>query len=897
VSAERTAATRTPHADVRRFLSLLHEPGDIFEVRAPKYDKYRSTASGYFDNIDDAGEAIAAWDGKANLYVTLNPVTPSLLARAVNRINDRADATTADDNIVRRRWLLFDIDPVRPAGISATDSERDQALALAMRIRDVLQEMGWPAPLTACSGNGAYLLYRIDLPNDGDTTALLHGVLAEAARRFDTEGAHVDQTVSNASRIVGLVGTMKMKGDDVADRPHRRSELLDVPDQLVPVDRGLLRAFAESGKADREHRTVAATPGGSEPLVSTLDRHGIEYREQSPDTHGVTWYHVRQCPFHDDGRPFECGVGQKLPDGAYAGHCFHPEGVGRGWREFKQALGLGRSDADRDAEPRPREERDYPLTDAGNGELFADLYGDRFRYDHRRRRWVVWKGDWWSADADGEVRRLAKVAVRSRYLDALSIPSADERLKAARFALQSESRQRLDSLLVQAQTEHPLADAGDRWDSDPLLFGVANGVVDLRTGVLRRGRPEDRITQHSVVRFDPDARCPRFLRFLDEVFGDSEIVDYIQRAIGYSLTGDTREQCLFLCYGTGSNGKSILLGVLRALTGSYGYNAPFSLFELHNRPSIPSDVAALVGRRLVTAAETNEGTRLNEARVKALTGGDTMTARFMYADLFEFVPMAKFWLAVNYKPGVSDQSHGFWRRVRIIPFLRQFEGASDDKTLEGKLLAELPGILAWAVRGALAWLQRGLDPPAAVRVATQEYRRESDPLAQFIDECCVVSDQFNVGANHLFKAYEQWGIEQGLKDRERLNATKFGTQIKTRFTRKHGNGGKRYFGIGLLAEGHFNTEEVTGCDEHVPPGEVTNEGDVTAWVTGLESGDSDFQESLIDGALTREVVEKPVTPRHPVTASACKRCGDALDPCERSNLCEACRKVVLSHVD
>ncbi|MDZ4278289.1 MAG: phage/plasmid primase, P4 family, partial [Dehalococcoidia bacterium] len=377
---------------------------------------------------------------------------------------------------------------------------------------------------------------------------------------------------------------------------------------------------------------------------------------------------------------------------------------------------------------------DLPATDAGNGELFAQLYGDRVRYDHRRARWLVWLGHWWAEDRDGEVRRLAKLATRHRYVRASKIDDLRDRTSVAKFAIATENKQRLDAMLAQAQTEPPIAAAGDRWNADPWLFGAGNGVVELRTGEFRSGRPEDGITLHTDAPFDPSAECPRWLRFLEEVFrGDHDLIDYIGRSVGYSLTGDTREQCLFLCYGSGSNGKSVFLSTLRAVAGGYAYNSPFSTFELDKRASIPNDVAALAGRRLVTSSETNEGTRLNEARLKALTGGDAMTARFLHGEFFTFEPVAKFWLAVNHRPLVTDDSYGFWRRVRLIPFTRVFKGEEDDQQLAETMRAELPGILAWAVRGALEWRRRGLAPPDAVLLATETYRSDSDPLAPFLE--------------------------------------------------------------------------------------------------------------------------------------------------------------------
>jgi len=436
-------------------------------------------------------------------------------------------------------------------------------------------------------------------------------------------------------------------------------------------------------------------------------------------------------------------------------------------------------------------------TDAGNGEHFARLYGDRIRFDHRRRRWLVWADHWWREDDVEAVRRLAKDAARDRYQEALAIDDLNDRAREAKFAIASENRQRLEAMLLAARTEPPIADAGDRWDHDAWTLGAANGVVDVATGVLRPGRADDRITQHTDVPFDPGATCPRWERFLDEVFsGDADLIDYVWRAIGYSLTGDVSEQCVFTCWGAGSNGKSVFLSTLRAALGRYAANTPFSTFELHARASIPNDIAALVGKRLVTASETNEGARLNEARLKALTGGDPATARFMHGEWFTFQPVAKFWLAVNHKPRVTDDSHGFWRRVRLIPFLRRFERDADPAVTD-QLKSELPGILAWAVRGAVIWHEEGLRVPAAVTSATEDYRAESDPISEFLATRCVERSHLELGTTAGFKAYRAWAEEMGLGPRETLSHRAFGSRMSARFQPKHRNTGNAYLGVGL----------------------------------------------------------------------------------------------------
>ena len=885
-------------SDVKRFLELLHEPDGVFEIRIPKHGKYKFTASGYFNDVDAAIAAVAHWDGNASIYITLNAINRALLARAANKIVERADATTADADVVRRRWLFLDLDAVRPSGISSTDEEVGEARRAADKIAAFLRSRGWPEPILAASGNGAYLLYRVDLPNDEATAKLVADTLAQLGTRFDTDQVKVDPTVSNASRIIGLVGTMKMKGDSTEDRPHRRSYVISSPDELAIVSRSQLEALVgEVPTASRPALFVVPRGGGR--VRDMLDAGGIAYREQAPDANGVTWYHVERCPFHDDGPPFECGVAQALPNGPYAGHCFHARGAGKGWKDFKRELRL---DIGNRHDPAIVGGSDEPLTDAGNGEYFARMYGDRVRYDHRRRRWLMWDRHRWSDDADGEIRRLAKMAVRHRLLSATKIEDLTRRGHAAKFAIQSEHRQRLDALLAQAQTEPPVTDAGTRWDADPLLLGTENGVVDLRAGVRRDGRPVDRITLHTPVAFNADAACPRWLRFLDEVFGgDVELVDFIQRVVGYSLTGLTTEQCLFLCYGTGANGKSVFLRILRMLAGFYAFNAPFSLFEMHSRNAIPNDLAALVNRRLVTSSETNEGTRLNEARVKALTGCDPITARFMRAEFFTFEPVAKYWLAVNHKPSVGDDSYGFWRRVRLIPFTRRFSGSAADQSLADTLELELPGILAWSVRGVLAWQERGLPAPAAVRAATETYRLESDPLAAFIDERCVVAEGVTVASSLAFKAYVAWGTDQGMRERELLTSTLFGKRMAERFEKKHGSSGNRYLGVGLRSDRDEPHEValVEGSEPSLAVGDAARETEVKGWVKGLESDDRENEVNALAMSLTRSNPESAFTTLHPVTSvrPACKRCRADLSLVATSNLCERCRADIVRETE
>ncbi len=450
----------------------------------------------------------------------------------------------------------------------------------------------------------------------------------------------------------------------------------------------------------------------------------------------------------------------------------------------------------------------YPRTDAGNAELFARTQANRLRYDHKRGRWLVWKDKhWWSKDETVIVIPLAKNVARLRREASSTIKDADRRKGEVKWAFQSEGRARLEAMLELAKSEHPLADRGEGWDANPWLLGVANGVVDLRTGQFREGKRSDNLTIHTNIVFDPKAEALRWKQFVNEICDDDmERVEYLQRAVGYSITGDVREQVVFLCYGVGANGKSTFLDVIRFVLGDLSYNLPFSAFELQNRHSIPNEIAALEGKRFVTAVETDESVELNEARLKALTGSDPITARYLYHEFFTFVPTGKFWLAFNHFPEIKDDSDGFWRRIRVVEFRRQFNGQARDPKLTDKLRAEASGILNWAIEGALKWQADGLKTPASVTAASQTYRQESDPLKEFLESRCEIGPNLFTTAASLWQAYVRWKTAND--ELNGLSRKSFSKRLQSRGFRRFQHGHERTWmwqGVRLLSD---RSEEV-----------------------------------------------------------------------------------------
>ena len=438
----------------------------------------------------------------------------------------------------------------------------------------------------------------------------------------------------------------------------------------------------------------------------------------------------------------------------------------------------------------------FPRTDAGNAELFAHLYRDRLRYDHQRGCWLLWDGWRWQPDPDAEVYRLAIEATRTRYRNAEKISDLNERREEVVWAIKGEKRAAIEATLALGKAQPGIADTGEGWDSDPWLLNVKNGTLELRTGELREHREADRITKLVPTDCDPDAKCPTWDAFLDRILGDRpELVEYLQRLVGYSMVGVTIEQIIILLIGLGSNGKSTLEEALLDLFADYATMAAPGLLLTSRNERHPTELADLYGKRFVMSMEVGEGKRLAETLVKQLSGSDTIKARRMNEDFWSFTPTHQLWLGANCKPEIKGTDLAIWRRIRLIPFDVVIPPAERNKKLPAELKTELQGILAWSVRGCLAWQKDGLEPPEAVTAATAAYQEESDVLADFLVECCVTGDGYSVQASKVYKQYAAWA--EALPKSERLSSTMFGRRMADRFSKTKRHGVNIYQGITL----------------------------------------------------------------------------------------------------
>ena len=395
----------------------------------------------------------------------------------------------------------------------------------------------------------------------------------------------------------------------------------------------------------------------------------------------------------------------------------------------------------------------YPPTDLGNAQRLADANSRDLRYDVHTRRWLAYTGAHWAVDDTGAVHRRAHEIARAITNSAERLSDRDRR-DAVRHAYRTETPRRLRAMVDLAR--HLLPVTSDQLDRDPWQLNVHNGTLDLKTSTLHPHNPDDLITKLAPVDYDPDAACPRWQQFLQEVFqGNEALIAYAQRLAGYLLTGLTNEQSLFVLHGTGANGKSVFLHTLAALLGDYAHHTPFATIERTRRQTTPG-LAALHGARLVIAGAP-EGTQVaNTALLKQLSSGEPVTARLPRRDPVTYRPTAKLCFALNDIPNLHGAADTVRHHLQVLPFEQTYSTTHRDIHLRDTLQQELPGILNWALAGLAAWQAQGLCPPPAVVQHTQTLLDLQDPLAAFVDQIVTPDPDGAVEIAHLYQAYRLW---------------------------------------------------------------------------------------------------------------------------------------------
>ena len=809
-------------------IRCLFEPGQVVELRAPKAGK-SGTISGYFNDHQKLAQELAGLSGDVGaVYYTLNPVNDSLLARANNRAKTNSTNTTSDapDNIIGRRWLLVDCDPVRPSDISSTAEEKQSAKRLVLDIRTHLKTLGWPDPVTADSGNGYHLLYRVDLPNDDSTRGLLESVLKALAFRFDNDAVKIDQKVFNASRITKAYGTKACKGDSIPERPHRLSQMFKAPDPVEIVNRQLLEALAAEAPKPKGKTSRLESRGGWTPdlVESVLDKEGIN-RGVAMDYKGVTkWQH--DCLNNSDHRKPDAFT--ILDEDGYAHHhCSHnscSDLKDEDWRKLweertgeaypwpnKRKRSVSRADTlletpyishiedlpkgvsttDTDGDP-------TRYSDAGNAMRLAKLCGDDILYCRQSDEYFIWDATRWVRDLNNvQMLRMAKAITEEMFREAESC-GEDAARALRKHALNSQSVARLMGMVNLAKIYVRNINRGD-FDKDPWLLNCLNGTIELKSGECREHRREDLISKIAPVKYDPTAECHLWRKCLhDWMLGDPEKVSYLQRQGGYTITGCTNEEVMPILWGSGRNGKSkFYVTIYNALgDGEYAKAANFDSFVVkRGDEGMPNDVAGWCGMRLIVASEGEHSKRLAEAKIKKCIGGDPVTGEFKYQEEFTYLPTYKIWLITNPKPRIVGTTEAIWDKIHFVAWKRYYSPEERDKELQEKLNAESSGVLNWLIEGCLEWQKRGLALPDSMRGDTEAFHHEQDVVGRFIDEECVTGKDFTSPKKLTYISFKEWAEDAG--EHYTMTQMEFNEKMLCKFEEGRSNAGRHWKGFRL----------------------------------------------------------------------------------------------------
>ena len=439
----------------------------------------------------------------------------------------------------------------------------------------------------------------------------------------------------------------------------------------------------------------------------------------------------------------------------------------------------------------------YTYDDTGNAQRFRDANAGLIHYNHVDGCWIYWDGVRWASDENGEIKRRADKMLADMAKDLKEMQDDPAYNAYKKHLSRSRSHRGKEGFIAEARHLEGVPVLPSEMDRAGNAFNVRNCLISLKTGRTAEHDKKYMISKLAPVTYDENARCPRWDSFIEEVTcGDKSLQLYLQRMIGYCMTAYTKEQCMFFLYGNGSNGKSVFVDTIAYMLGEYAASCqPETVMMRDRNNTARGDLARLKGARMVVTSEPNDGCRLDEGIVKQMTGGteNKLTARFLYGREFEFSPEFKIVMSTNYKPVIKGTDNGIWRRVRLIPFTAEFTKENRDPQLTEKLRRELPGILNWAIAGAVGWCKEGLPPCAIIDEAGQEYRSEMDRVQQFLDDCTTRSESSSTQASTLYKCYKAWCSEQG--DRFPVGSTKFFMELKRRFKSRKTEAYNEYIGI------------------------------------------------------------------------------------------------------
>lgn len=714
----------------------------------------------YGDELDPITTVLlsAAWNGAHSVgflrdghYVYPKVEGPLPLEDVQRHLNGEAPCTLfiAEPGGATSRLLVFDFDNKEKYERRVDEAQFDDIL---MRVLNALEERNVPKPLVSVSTSGTgrhiWCLFRADV-DVGALRALALEVLHDVGLtegKGEGVGAGEVEIFINPAHGVAL----PMFGDNAI---LSNTTLAAVEPQHATITLAAPPKVQVPAPAPQRRRERAEQPD-NEPALLRQVVDALRYL--SPEDYD-TWVEIGLAIKGDLGEEGK----EAWLEWSRGGTKFDELEAVRKWNQLKPTGAVTCGTLFHLATQEGWQPKH--LTDLGNAYRLVEQFGADLRYVRRIKVWLRWTGDRWLEDDGISVAEAARETVVGILRDAAEARDEQRQRNLMKWGLNSQAAGRLEAMVRLASDDRRLCVYPEQMDADPYLLGVENGVLDLRAGTLLAPTREQLVTKQAAVAFDRTARCDRWLAFLDEVMcGDAEMVAYLKRVLGYTLTGDISEQAMWILYGIGNNGKSVLVDVLMRMLGDYAVVvAPDTLLVKRGNDNIPNDVARLHGARLVTCGEPEDGRALKEGLVKSVTGGDRITARYLRKEFFDFYPQFKLFLVTNHKPHIRGDDVGIWRRLRLVGFDWSVPAEKRDKHLTTHLLAERSGILNWLLEGCLEWQRSALAEPEKVRKATAQYRHDEDDVRQFVRECCMKAEGKTTRIKYLHEAYKAWCADEG----------------------------------------------------------------------------------------------------------------------------------------
>lgn len=453
------------------------------------------------------------------------------------------------------------------------------------------------------------------------------------------------------------------------------------------------------------------------------------------------------------------------------------------------------------------EKKDYPprsYDDTGNAERVMDRYGDIIRYSYITKKFYVYSGIVWEEDNTGTIRQLIDLMIKDmnneKVITTEEIDEEDAMINLQKHIKNSRSNRSKKN--IEDELKHNASILPSEFDKNDMLLNTSNGYLDLSSGELYEHDREQMFSKVTNGEYTDNAQPDTWISFLNDIFDyDQDMIHFIQKALGYSLTGSSKEQVMFILLGNGRNGKSLFVNTIAEILGDYSTNMQAeSLMVKRGGSNINNDIARLQGARFVTSSEPNEGFVFDEGLIKQMTGDDKITARFLHQENFEFEAKFKIWLATNHRPIVRGTDDGIWRRLVVIPFDVQIPEHKVDKDLKYKLMREAPAILDWMLEGCLIWQRQGLAQPKRIKDSVQEYRQDMDITDAFLEDMCEVGEGYEIAASEFYQAYKNWASTNNEYD---VGNVEFGKRMKKKFEHKTSNGVK-YIGVKLRVDSRMN---------------------------------------------------------------------------------------------